>query len=87
MGSLYLGMLGILLAMEESVRALINYALGYTISGWTSLIILNQPLTDFVLQITVREPYFLQNPYERLPAKIGGAKQESRDHQRRQPLR
>jgi len=49
MGSLYLGMLGILLAMEESVRALINYALGYTISGWTSLIILNSLIGGAIL--------------------------------------
>ena len=49
-GSLYLGVLGILLAIEESLRALIAYALGYyTISGWTSLVILNSLIGGVIL--------------------------------------
>jgi len=40
--SLYVGVLGILLSVEEAARALLAFSLGwYLVSGWTSLMIIN----------------------------------------------
>jgi dolichol-phosphate mannosyltransferase len=48
--SLYFGSLGILLAMEESARALIAFLVGgHVVSGWTSIIILTSFMGGMIL--------------------------------------
>lgn len=49
--SLYFGLLGVLLAVEESVRALLAFTLGWQnlITGWTSLIIVTSFLGGMIL--------------------------------------